>query len=182
MTTDPLLYGLELLCGRDAPSLPKESSVTPAKTAVEACSHSIARGGVVFICGNGGSAAMASHFAAELVVRYEKNRRALPCINLAADVGLISACANDLGYASVFARQLHALGRAGDMLITLSTSGKSENVIEAAAYADRIAMGILDPGPRVGEESTAQCQERHLKWLHEVAKGLEDWGLLHTRK
>lgn len=154
-----------------------DSCAIPVSTAVEVCREAIAKGGTIFVCGNGGSAAMASHFAAELVVRYAVGRRPLPCVNLAADVGILTACANDLGYFMVFARQLDALGRAGDVLIVLSTSGSSENILEVLTLAEARAIEVLDPGSKEAGESTAQCQERHLKWLHGVAAGLEDWAV-----
>lgn len=135
------------------------------------------RGRTIFICGNGGSAAMASHFAAELMVRYVKNRPPIPCISLTADQAVITACANDFGYEYVFSRQIDALGRAGDVLIALTTSGQSDNVHRAVAMAERKAMDVLAPLSRQDTETTAQCQERHLGWLHRLTVDLE--SLLH---
>ena len=89
----------------------------------------------LLICGNGGSAADAQHIAAELVGRYEKNRRSFPAIALTTDTSAITAISNDFGYDEVFARQVDGLGRAGDVLIAISTSGKSESVLKAVQKA-----------------------------------------------
>src|SRR3954468_22720404 len=88
-------------------------------------------GNKLLVCGNGGSAADASHFATELVVRFVKDRRALPAICLVSDSGILTAAGNDYGFDEVFARQVAAFGVAGDVLICLSTSGNSKNVIRA---------------------------------------------------
>lgn len=134
------------------------------------------RGNKILICGNGGSAAQAQHFAAELVVRYKKNRRALPCIALTADSAILTACANDLGYEQVFARQVEAYGQPGDVLIALSTSGKSPNVLKAIDQANKQAVVVLEFfGPLVGNTAdTALIQEQHLLALHSAAKAIED--------
>ena len=98
-------------------------------------------GGKVLACGNGGSAADAQHFVAELVVRFESaSRRAVPAIALAADVSVLTAAGNDLGYGSVFSRSVEALGRPGDILLCLSTSGRSENALQALRTAKSIGM------------------------------------------
>lgn len=154
--------------------------VTPVEIAVEVCLKSLRHGGTIFVCGNGGSAAMASHFAAELLVKYTRWRPAIPCLNLAADTGVLTACANDFSHAYVFARQLEGLARAGDVLIPLSTSGSSANILRAREHAERFAIEILECGAKRPEETTAQCQERHLKWLHHIAAELEDAYLLQN--
>src|SRR5438552_3797844 len=89
----------------------------------------------LLVCGNGGSAADAAHFATELVVRFAKDRRAYPAICLASDGGLLSAAGNDYGFDEIFARQVTAFGRPGDVLICLTTSGKSKNVVRALEEA-----------------------------------------------
>lgn len=127
-------------------------------------------GNKIMICGNGGSAAQAQHFAAELVVRFKKNRRALPCIALTADTAILTACANDLGYEQVFARQVEAYGQTGDVLIALSTSGSSKNVLKAIEYAE--AHGIHVITSRTGEPSEAQSE--HLDTLHQWAEEIEN--------
>src|SRR5829696_7780851 len=87
----------------------------------------LAHGGTLFFCGNGGSAADAQHIATEYVVRYMKNRRAMPAIALTTDTSLLTAAANDLGFEHVFSRQVEALVRSGDLLVVHSTSGTSPN-------------------------------------------------------
>ena len=136
------------------------------------CLRAIQRGRKILICGNGGSASMASHFAAELVVRYKVNRPAIPCISLAADQSVITAAANDLGYASVFARQIEALGHTGDVLIALTTSGKSHNILAAMKTARQKGLDVISP-PNYTELDTAARQEVHLKWLHFLAERIE---------
>lgn len=100
-------------------------------------------GGKLLFCGNGGSAADAQHLAAEYVVRLVRDRRALPAIALTTDTSVLTACANDLGYDHVFARQVEALGRPGDLLVLLSTSGESENLIRAAGAASRAGLSTV---------------------------------------
>lgn len=134
----------------------------------------IDRGGKILICGNGGSAAEASHFAAELVVRYKKDRPAIAAISLSADSAVITACANDYGYERVFARQIEALGRPGDVLITLSTSGKSPNVLRAIEEAEKRHMEVIEAERSIsGVFNTAEVQQFHLKWLHDICEQLD---------
>ena len=92
-------------------------------------------GGTLWFAGNGGSAADAQHMAAEYVIRYGKDRRALPAVALTTDTSLLTACANDLGFETIFARQVEALVRPGDLLVLHSTSGESANVARAAKAA-----------------------------------------------
>jgi D-sedoheptulose 7-phosphate isomerase len=107
---------------------------------VELIVTSLREGGRVLIAGNGGSAAEAQHFAAELVGRFKRDREALPAMALTADSAILTAIANDYGYEEVFARQIAAFGRRGDVLVAFSTSGESENLVRAARAA--IARGI----------------------------------------
>jgi D-sedoheptulose 7-phosphate isomerase len=97
----------------------------------------IGTGGKLLICGNGGSAADSSHMAAEMIVRLtaERNRQSLPAIALTADTAVITATANDFGFENIFARQIEGLGHTGDMLLLISTSGNSPNLIKAAEVA-----------------------------------------------
>lgn len=125
------------------------------------------------ICGNGGSAAQASHFSAEIVVRYKKNRRALPCLNLCADQSIITACANDIGYPHVFSRQVDAFGKPGDVLIALSTSFKSPNVTLAMEAAFAVGMEVIK-SPTFSHLDIASHQQEHLYWLHKLAQGIEE--------
>ena len=103
----------------------------------------LASGGKVLLCGNGGSAADAQHFAAELTVRLERERKPLAAIALSTDTSAITACANDYDYSEVFSRAVTALGRKGDVLIALSTSGNSPNVLKAANVACEMGIGVV---------------------------------------
>ena len=104
----------------------------------EVFSDTLQNGNTIFWCGNGGSAAESSHLAAELIGRFKNNRRPLPSISLNADLAALTCIANDFGYEQVFARQLLGLGRPGDLLIVLSTSGESQNNMEALKVAKQI--------------------------------------------
>jgi len=103
-------------------------------------SAAIERGGRVFWMGNGGSAADSQHLAAELVGRFERERRGLPAIALTTDTAVLTSVANDYGFESVFARQVEALCRPGDVLVGLSTSGNSANVVRAMERAERLQV------------------------------------------
>lgn len=145
-------------------------------------------GRTTLVFGNGGSATQAQHFAAELVVRYEDDRRALPAIALAADIAVLTACANDYGYETVFSRQVEALGRPGDVAVGLSTSGKSPNVLSALAVARALGLATIlmtgekgraeaekwDVGLVVPSAETAHIQEIHLAALHFICRHVED--------
>jgi phosphoheptose isomerase len=137
-------------------------------------------GGHVYLCGNGGSAADAQHLATELACRYETDRRALPAIALTTDSSMLTAASNDLGYARIFARQVEALARPGDVLVCISTSGNSPNVLEAARTARDlgvITLGLLGKGGGalrdlvehaivVPSGNTARIQECHIMIGH----------------
>ncbi len=141
-------------------------------------------GGKVMFCGNGGSAADAQHLATEYVIRFARERRALPALALTTDSSLLTAGANDYGYATVFARQVEALGREGDLLVLHSTSGESENLLAAAEQAGRsgirtaalLAKGggrlasRVDLALVVPTDSTARAQEMHLAIGHVVCE------------
>lgn len=138
-------------------------------------------GGKVLTCGNGGSATQASHFAAELVVRFQTDRPAFPAVAL-TDPAIITAAANDYGYPRVFARQIEALGRPGDLLVAFSTSGKSVNVLEAIATARHRGVRTLGiSGSRMGcdvdicvpSTDTARIQEATLLIIHLLCESLE---------
>lgn len=117
------------------------------------------RGGVVFFAGNGGSAAEAQHFATELVCRYVRNRRALPAVALSADTSVLTATGNDYGFDRVFARTLEALGRKGDLLVAMSTSGRSRNVLAAIREARRLKMRVIGLTGARGKAFAAKCDE-----------------------
>ena len=100
-------------------------------------------GGKILVCGNGGSAADAQHFAAEIVGRFYKNRKALPAIALSTDTSIITAVGNDFGFDNIFSRQVEALGNANDALLLLSTSGNSHNLLNAAARGAEKGLGTI---------------------------------------
>ena len=144
-------------------------------------------GNKLLMCGNGGSAADASHFATELVVRFTKDRRALPAICLASDSGILTACGNDYGFDKIFARQVAAFGQAGDVLICFTTSGNSKNVLRALeeAKARKLktiaflgrdggsTIGIADIDLLVKDDSTARIQEGHQLLIHVLCEIIE---------
>ena len=140
---------------------------------IDGCVKSLQNGGKIMICGNGGSAAEAQHFAAELMVRFKKDRPPLAALALTTDTSFLTACSNDLGFEFVFARQIQALGRPGDVLIALSTSMRSRNIIAAIEAAQRRDMRLLLP-PNPHLLSVAGRQEKHLEWLHYLAEGIEE--------
>lgn len=107
-------------------------------------------GGVLYFCGNGGSAADAQHLATEYVVRYLRNRRALPAIALTTDTSLLTAAGNDFGFETVFARQVEALAKPGDLLIIHTTSGNSPNLVRAAEAARAKGVAVLAMSARDG--------------------------------
>jgi len=156
----------------------------------DAVSRALAAGGKVLACGNGGSAADAQHFAAELVGRFERNRPGLAAVALTTDTSVLTAVANDFGYDTVFARQVEALGRPGDVLFGISTSGGSPNVLAAlvaakAAGMMTVALTGRDGGPigaaadlhiNVPSPSAARAQEVHRTILHVIC-GLVEAGV-----
>jgi D-sedoheptulose 7-phosphate isomerase len=112
--------------------------------------ETVGGGGTLFFCGNGGSAADAQHIATEYVVRYMRDRRAYPAVALTTDTSLLTAAANDMGFESVFARQVDALARVGDLLVIHSTSGNSANVLAAAKAARAKGVRVLAFSARDG--------------------------------
>ncbi len=141
----------------------------------------------ILICGNGGSASDAQHFAAELIGRFEKERSAWPAIALTTDTSILTAVGNDYGFADVFARQVQGLGKKGDALIGISTSGRSPNVLRAVAAAKDQGMSTIGLLGRDGGEllsqvahpiviehaKTARIQEAHIFILHFWAMMIE---------
>jgi len=112
-------------------------------TIAERYRTTLAAGGTLFFAGNGGSAADAQHIAAEYVVRFQATRRGLPAIALTADTSVLTAAGNDLGFEQVFARQVEALCRPGDLLVLQSTSGESDNLLVAAAAARAKGVAVV---------------------------------------
>ena len=146
--------------------------------------------GKILACGNGGSASDAQHFAAEMVGRFERERPELPAISLATDTSLLTAVANDYAFEQVFAKQVRALGSKGDVLLAISTSGNSPNVIAAVQAAQEREMRVValtgKGGGKIGamldefdihlcvpSERTARVQEVHLLTLHCLCDGID---------
>lgn len=141
-------------------------------------------GNKLLVCGNGGSASQADHFAGELVGRFRGERVGLPAIALSSSPAGVTAIGNDYGYDRVFSRQVEALGAPGDILFALSTSGKSPNVLEAARAAKAkglVTLGLLgkNGGPLLGlcddavvveSQSTARIQEMHILAIHIICE------------
>jgi D-sedoheptulose 7-phosphate isomerase len=155
--------------------------------AADLIEESLRAGNKLLVCGNGGSAADASHFATEFVVRFTKDRPAYPAICLSGDGGLLTAAGNDYGFDEVFARQVAAFGLQGDVLICLTTSGKSRNVeraleeakvhkLKTIAFLGRdggSTIGMADVDLLVRSESTARIQEAHQLLLHVLCETIE---------
>ena len=161
-----------------------EAQMVNAADLIEQC---LRAGNKLLVCGNGGSAADAAHFATELVVRFAKDRRAYPAICLAGDGGLLTAAGNDYCFNEIFARQVAAVGVPGDMLICLTTSGKSRNVeraleeakahkLKTIAFLGRdggSTIGMADVELLVRSNSTARIQESHQLLLHVLCETIE---------
>lgn len=141
-----------------------------------ACVKSVRGGGKIMFFGNGGSAADSQHLATELTIRYKKNRAAIAAIALTTDTSALTACGNDLGFDQLFARQVEALGKAGDVAIAISTSGKSPNILLALKQAQKMGIvtaalsgkgggdlpGLVDHLLVVPSDTTARIQEMHI--------------------
>jgi len=155
----------------------------PIAQAASRMVESLRAGGKILACGNGGSAADAQHFAAELVNRFEIDRPPLAAVALTTDSSALTSIANDFRYEEVFAKQLRAIGRTGDVLLAISTSGNSASVLEAVAAAQALGVRVValtggrggklgermveaDVHIRVPHTSTARIQEVHLLALH----------------
>jgi D-sedoheptulose 7-phosphate isomerase len=167
-----------------------QSLSKPVAQAVQALLACVTSGGKVLACGNGGSAADAQHFSAEFVGRYERERPELAAISLTTDSSILTALANDYDFSQVFARQVRALGQAGDVLLAISTSGNSVNVlaaIEAAHERDMVVLALTGRGGGkmaqalretdvficVPHERTARIQEVHILVLHCLCDGVD---------
>ena len=154
--------------------------------AAAAMAGALNAGGTVFAFGNGGSAADAQHFVAELVGRYKQERRGLRAVALTTDTSVLTAVGNDYGFDRVFARQIEALVRRGDVALGISTSGRSPNVLralEAAKQRGAVTIALTGRGGEAGaiadchiavdEEETARVQEVHMTVLHVICELLE---------
>jgi phosphoheptose isomerase len=161
-----------------------DSQVAKAAELIEQC---LRAGNKLLVCGNGGSAADASHFATEFVVRFMKERPAYPAICLAGDGGLLTAAGNDYGFDEIFARQVAAFGLPRDVMICLTTSGKSRNIeralqeakareLKTIAFLGRdggSTIGMADVDFLVRGDSTARIQEAHQLLLHVLCETVE---------
>ncbi|PYL13807.1 MAG: phosphoheptose isomerase [Verrucomicrobia bacterium] len=161
-----------------------DAHLAKAADLIEQC---LRAGNKLLVCGNGGSASDAAHFATEFVVRFMKDRPAYPAICLTGDGGLLTAAGNDYGFDEIFARQVAAFGLPGDVLICLTTSGKSRNVKRALEEAKprklkTIAflghdggstIGLADVDLLVASDSTARIQEAHKLLLHVLCETVE---------
>ena len=157
------------------------------KEIAKACAGILKNGGKILICGNGGSAADAQHFASELTGRYKKERKGLPAIALSTDTSALTAISNDYGYEVVFSRLVEALGKKGDAVFLLSTSGNSPNLVKAAEKAREnglIRIGLLGKGggkllPHcdhavvVMSDNTPRIQEMHGIIIHMICEYIE---------
>jgi D-sedoheptulose 7-phosphate isomerase len=158
--------------------------------AVIAITECFQAGGKVMVCGNGGSAADAQHFAAELIGRFERERRELAAIALTTDTSILTAVGNDYGYEDIFSKQVRGLGKAGDILIGISTSGNSKNVVKAIEAAKKLGIHIIaltgNGGGKMADQlegtdvnlcvpstRTARIQETHLVLLHAMCDGVD---------
>jgi D-sedoheptulose 7-phosphate isomerase len=167
-----------------------ETLSKPIAAAVQAIIASLTGGGKVLACGNGGSAADAQHFSAEFVGRFERDRPELAAIALTTDTSIITAIANDYDFNVIFSRQVRALGQPGDVLLALSTSGNSGNVlaaIEAAHERDMVVVGLTGRGGGkmnhalrdtdvhicVPHDRTARVQEVHILALHCICDAVD---------
>lgn len=160
-------------------------SLAPAEALVEAarfCARVLADGGTLFICGNGGSASQAQHFAAEFVGRFLMERPGLPAVALTTDTSILTAVGNDYGFEEVFSRQVRALAKSGDIVWGLSTSGRSPNVLKAfEAAREAGAKTFLMCGAKAPEidldliltaatPDTPRVQELHLLYGHTICQ------------
>lgn len=167
-----------------------ETLAAPIAAAVDTMFASLANGNKILACGNGGSAADAQHFAAGLIGRFERERPGLPALALTTDASVLTAVANDYAYDQVFAKQVRALGQPGDVLLALTTSGNSANVLAAIDEAHEREMIVIaltgKGGGKVNDaltdmdihlcvpsERTARIQEVHQLTLHCLCDGID---------
>ncbi|HYR37491.1 MAG TPA: phosphoheptose isomerase [Burkholderiales bacterium] len=170
----------------------------PVARAGALLAQSLKSGGKALACGNGGSAADAQHFAAELVNRFEVERPPLAAVALTTDTSILTSIANDYSYQQVFSKQVRAIGRRGDVLLAISTSGNSANVIEAIQVAHELGVHVIaltgnsggkmagmlkgnDVHICVPHKSTARIQEVHLLVLHCLCDAI-DFQLVGAKK
>ena len=158
--------------------------------AILAMTSCLQSGGKIMACGNGGSAADAQHFAAELIGRFERERQELAAIALTTDSSILTAVGNDYGYDEIFSKQVRGLGKNGDILIGISTSGNSKNVVKAIEIAKTMGIKVIaltgNGGGKIASlldaddihlcapsTRTARIQETHLVLLHALCDGVD---------
>ena len=181
-----LREGLESLAAL-AQRVAREQGATIATIAAR-YADALRTGGTLFFAGNGGSAADAQHLATEYVVRYQSTRPALRAVALTTDTSLLTACANDMGFDEIFARQVEALAKPGDVLVLHSTSGESPNVLRAAQSARARGVAVIaflgrgggqlkelaDIALVIPSDNTARIQEIHLAVEHLICEMVEE--------
>jgi D-sedoheptulose 7-phosphate isomerase len=162
----------------------------PIAASVDTMFAALANGNKILACGNGGSAADAQHFAAELIGRFERERPGLPAVALSTDSSILTAIGNDYSFEEIFSKQVRALGQAGDVLLAITTSGNSANVLAAVAEAHEREMVVIaltgKGGGRMNDmladtdihicvpsERTARIQEVHLLTIHCLCDGID---------
>ncbi len=165
-----------------------EAQLSTVEAVAQTLIDCLRNGGKILTCGNGGSAAEAQHFAEELVGRYKRDRRSLPAVSLVADGTLLTCILNDYGADEIFARQVDSLCCPGDVLVALSTSGNSENVLRAVQRAKdkrvlTVALlgrdggkmrGLCDHEIVIEGETTARIQEAHLLCIHLLCEAIDE--------
>jgi D-sedoheptulose 7-phosphate isomerase len=165
----------------------RQNCLEPLERLIGEAAARLSNGGKILFFGNGGSAADAQHFAAELTIRFAKDRRALAGLALTTDTSALTACGNDFGFDQVFSRQIEALGRAGDLAIALSTSGNSPNILAAVQLARASGIftaaftgetggklrGAVDLLIAVPSPTTARIQEMHSLLGHLLCQEIE---------
>lgn len=167
-----------------------EQLAQPIAQAVELMFMALSNGNKILACGNGGSAADCQHFAAELVGRFERERLPLPALALTTDSSILTAIGNDYGYQDIYSKQIQAFGQSGDVLLAISTSGNSSNIvaaIEAALERDMRVVALTGKGGGamgqlltdmdvhicVPHDRTARIQEVHLLTIHCLCDGID---------
>jgi D-sedoheptulose 7-phosphate isomerase len=164
-----------------------EKEADNIRTVAATMAKCLADGGTVYTCGNGGSASQAEHFSAELVGRFNRDRRSLPVYSLSENGAVLSSLANDYSFEHVFSHQIDGVGRRGDCLLALSTSGNSENVVRACKTAREKGLHVFamtgEGGGKVAPEctlaikipdkNTARIQEMHLLVIHLICQLVE---------
>lgn len=164
-----------------------EAFTNEVDRAADRITEALLSGHTLYVAGNGGSAAEAQHFAAEIVGRYKRERHGYPAVALTVDTSILTAIGNDYGYEAVFARQLEALGTPGDVFVALSTSGNSENLIRALDVARAQKMytislsgkgggrmrGMVDIECIVPSQETPRIQEIHLLLIHAMCEYID---------